>query len=118
MRTISIEGTDNPELYRTELWGMKNYHLTLVTGEYLLRLHWAETYGLGPGGRTFDVALEGKTILKDFDAAREAGGVKRAVVKEIEITVTDRVLDIEFPHQKGVTPMINGIEVIRRTERP
>jgi len=97
---------------------MKGYHITLANGEYLLRLHWAETYGLGPGGRTFDVAAEGKTVLKDFDAAREAGGVKRAVVKEIEVTVTDGVLDLEFPRRKGVPPMINGIEVIRKKGRP
>ena len=96
---------------------MKSYHITLANGEYLLRLHWAETYGLGPGGRTFDLVVEGKTALKDFDAAREATGVKKAAVKEIEVTVTDGLLDIEFPHKKGVTPMINGIEVIRRTER-
>ena len=111
---IRIEGTDNPEICRTELWGQKSYHITLEKGKYLLRLHWAETYGLGPGGRTFDVVAEGKTILRDFDATREAGGVKKAVVKEVEVEVTDGVLDLEFPHKEGVTPMINGIEVIRK----
>jgi len=111
---IGIEGTENPEVYRGELWGMTSYHITLANGKYLLRLHWAETYGLGAGGRTFDVVVEGKTILKDFDATREAGGRKKAVVREIEVEVTDGVLDFEFPHKEGVTPMINGIEVIRK----
>ena len=111
---IKIEGTDNPELYRTELWGMKAYRITLPKGKYRVRLHWAETYGAASGGRTFDVVAEGKTILKDFDATREAGGIKKAVVKEVEVTVTDGVLDLEFPHKEGVTPMINGIEVLRR----
>ena len=96
---------------------MKTYHITLANGKYLLRLHWAETYGLGPSGRTFAVAVEGKTVLKDFDAVREAGGTKKAVVKETDVTVTDGLLDIEFPHRKGVTPMINGIEAIRRAQR-
>ena len=111
---IEIGGTDNPEIYRTELWGQKSYHITLAKGKFLLRLHWAETYGLGPGGRTFDVVIEGKTVLKDFDAAREAGGVKKAVVKEIEVEVSDGVLDLEFPHKEGVTPLMNGIEVTRK----
>jgi len=110
---IAIGQTDNPQIYRTELWGQDAYRITVPNGKYALRLHWAETYGLGPGGRTFDVVVEGKTVLKDFDATREAGGVKKGVVKEIEVEVTDGVLDIEFPHKEGVTPMINGIEVIR-----
>ena len=111
---IAIGQTDNPQIYRTELWGQKSYHITVAKGKYLLRLHWAETYGLGAGGRTFDVVVEGRTVLKDFDATREAGGVKKAVVKEVEVEVTDGVLDFEFPHKEGITPMINGIEVIRK----
>lgn len=110
---IGIAGTENPEIYRSELWGQSAYRITVPNGKYNLRLHWAETYGLGPGGRTFDVVAEGKTILKNFDAAREAGGIKKAAVKEIEVEVTDGVLDMTFPHEEGVTPMINGIEVIR-----
>ena len=110
---IGIDGTDNPEIYRSELWGMTSYHVTIPNGKYLLRLHWAEAYGLGPGGRTFDVVAEGETILKDFDAAREAGGVKKAVAREVDVKVTDGVLDIEFPRKEDVTPMINAIEVIR-----
>ena len=109
---IAIEGTDNPEIYRSELWGQKSYHITVPNGKYLVRLHWAETYGLGPGGRTFDVVVEGETVLKDFDATREAGGLKKAVVREFEVAVPDGVLDIEFPHKEDVTPMINAIEVI------
>jgi len=111
---IAIQGADNPEVYRTELWGQQSYHVTVPNGNYLLRLHWAETYGLGPGGRTFDVVVEGETALKDFDAAREAGGLKRAVVKQVDVSVTDGVLDFEFPHKQDVTPMINGIEVMRK----
>ena len=111
---IAIEGTDNPEIYRSELWGMTGCRITVPNGTYLVRLHWAETYGLGPGARTFDVVIEGKVAFKDFDAAREAGGLKKAVTKKIEVAVNDGVLDIEFPHKADVTPMINGIEVIRK----
>jgi len=107
---IKIEGTNSPEIYRTELWGQKSYHITLPNGKYLLRLHWAETYG---ANRKFDVTIEGETVLKDFNPLKEASGRNKAFFREFNAQVKDGVLDIEFPH-KGNTPMINGIEVTRK----
>ena len=107
---IEITGTDNPEVYRSELWAQKSYHITLANGKYLVRLHWAETYG---ANRKFDVTAEGKTLLKDFNPLKEAGGKNKAFFREFTIEVADGVLDIEFPREGG-TPMINAIEAIRK----
>ena len=112
---IAIGGTDNPELYSTELWAQSSYKVHLTNGKYLLRLHFAEVYrALGPGGRVFDIVVEGKLAFKDFEALREAGGYDKACVTEIEVEVSDGVLDIDFPSPRKHTPSINGIEVIRR----
>ncbi len=105
---IKITGTDNPEIYRTELWGQESYHITLANGKYLLRLHWAETYG---ADRKFDVTAEDKTLLKDFNPLGVAGAKNKAFFREFTIEVADGVLDIEFPREGG-TPMINAIEVV------
>ena len=109
-RAIAIEGTDNPELYRSELWGQKSYHITLANGKHLIRLHWAETYG---ANRKFDVTIEGETVLKDLNPLGEAGARNKAFFREFAVEVKDGVLDIEFPHE-GSTPMINAIEAIRK----
>ena len=108
---IEITGTDNSEIYRSELWGQKSCHITLPNGTYLVRLHWAETYG---ANRKFDVTIEGKALLKDFNPLGEAGAKNKAFFREFTIDVADGVLDIEFPCEKGGPPMINGIEVIRK----
>jgi len=108
---IEITGTDNHEIYRSELWGQSAYRVTLANGNYLVRLHWAETYG---ANRKFDVTIEGKTVLKDLNPLKEAGGRSKAFFREFTIEVADGVLDIEFPCEKGGPPMINGIEAIRQ----
>jgi len=48
---------------------------------YTVRLHFAEPDLIEEGDRVFDVALQGKTVLEDFDIVREAGGPNRALVK-------------------------------------
>ena len=48
------------------------------------------------------------------DSHVDPGGINRAVAKEMEVEVTDGVLDFEFPQKEGATPMINGIEVMRK----
>ena len=107
---IAIAGTDNPEIYRTELWGQDSYRISVPNGRYALRMHWAETYG---ANRKFDVTVEGHTVLKDFNPLEEAGGTNRAIFREFSAQVDDGVLDILFPHE-GAPPMINAIEVIRK----
>jgi len=52
---------------------------------------------------------EDKTVPADFGAAREAGRGKKAAVRETQAQVSEGVLDIEFPHKEGVTPVIDGI---------
>ena len=107
---IEITGTDNPEIYRTELYGPKSYHITLPNGKYLVRLHWAETYG---ADRDFGVTIEGETVLEDFNPMGEAGGKNKAFFREFTVQVEDGVLDIGFPLKK-VMQMINAIEVIQK----
>ena len=94
---------------------------TPAPGRYTLRLHFAELDGAAPGDRVFNVLLQGKPVLKDFDVAREAGGGLRGVVKEFDVTA-DRQLDIQFvPKDAGsgrsterAVPILNGLELVRR----
>jgi hypothetical protein len=40
---------------------------------YTVRLHFVEPWPAKAGDRVFSVALEGKTVIEDFDIVREAG---------------------------------------------
>ena len=82
-----------------------------------VRLHFAETAKVKVGQRVFDVLLQGKPVLRDFDVLREAGGPNAAVVKEFTaVRATDRVV-LELVSRSQSTapeaqPQICGIEIM------
>jgi len=109
-----IEGTKLHPVYLNELYGMTDYRIPVPKGTYTVVLHFAETYQEDPDMRVFDVAIEGKQVLKDFDPTKAAGKALKAVVKKFDdIEVTDGELTVTFT-MNVENPMINGIEVIEK----
>ncbi len=109
---MAIANTTDPEIYRSERYGMTSFSYPVPNGKYLVKLHFAETYNAitGPGERVFTFIVEGHEF-KDFDVWAAAGGAQRAYVTTISAEVTDGVLDIYFiPQQQN--PQINGIEIL------
>src|ERR1041384_167852 len=41
---MQIENTKDPEIYRTEHWGMSSFSQAVPNGKYIVKLHFAETY--------------------------------------------------------------------------
>ena len=83
---------------------------------FTIRLHFAELSNVEPSTRVFDVKLQNKTVLKDFDIASEAGGVRKALVREFEHVQASDTLTLEFtPRAQRLTidtvPIVSGIEV-------
>lgn len=108
-----VKNTQDKALYLTEHHSMTAYRIPVANGSYAVKLHFAETYeGIKDvGQRVFTVAIEGKPVLPDFDAFKEAGKQSfAAIVKEFEAEVKDGELTIEFT-PKVQNPMINAIEV-------
>jgi len=64
------------------------------------------------GGRQFDVALEGSTVLDHFDPVAASGGDKTATMREFSVT-SDGTVNIDFIHEQPDAPMINAIEIIQ-----
>lgn len=111
---MAIEGTAEARIYQTEHYEMSGFKAEVPNGKYTVRLHFAETYDgiTGAGERVFDVTLQDKEVLRDFDVFKTAGGSQKAVVKEFRgVAVNDGVLSIGFA-QKVQLPEINGIEII------
>jgi len=84
--------------------------------QYTVRLHFAELGDVSPGRRVFDVKLQDKVVLKDFDIVGAAGGVRRAVVKEFAHVSAGDILTLEFAPRAGVlasdtVPVLSGIEL-------
>ncbi|KAL9145745.1 hypothetical protein ABFS82_13G063900 [Erythranthe guttata] len=100
----SISGP-NSQLYmdaRLSPLSLTYYGFCLINGNYTVNLHFAEimftddkTYS-SLGRRLFDVFIQGKLVLKDFNIEKEAGGVNKGIRRNFTTVVADNTLDIRF----------------------
>jgi hypothetical protein len=110
--------TDAPtETFLTERYGDQSWSFPVTAGTtYDVRLYFAETYwgvdgGDGdPGERVFDVAVEGTTVLDDYDIIAETGDDSRATAENVTVTPSDDSLDIEFDTETD-NAKISAIEI-------
>jgi hypothetical protein len=110
---IPIEGTLDPEIYRTERYSMLGYNIGVPNGLYEVRLHFCETFaGITQAGqRVFSVNVEG-TLISDIDIFAEAGGRRIALIRAVTVNVNDDQMDLSFIRTIQ-NPVINGIELER-----
>jgi len=81
---------------------------------YTVRLTFVEPDRLPPGQRVFDVGVQGRTLLHDFDIAREAGGSWRGVVREFKgvKVVKDLTVTLTATGDGRHGPVLCGIEAV------
>lgn len=115
---VSVDTTNVPNaapasVYQSERYGACSYTISVTKDQtYTVRLHFAENK-FPPGGRKFNVDLNNKRILTDFDIAAE-GGLNKAVVKDFPNTApnTDGTITITFSRGTVDEPKICGIQVL------
>ncbi|MBD3316362.1 MAG: choice-of-anchor D domain-containing protein, partial [Chitinivibrionales bacterium] len=115
-----ISNTVNDSLYQTVRYGPSDspyvhFAFPAPEGAYMVRLHFAEIYWktTEPGFRLFDVRIEDKPRLDNYDIFEAAGGQYTAVIEEIPVTVNDDTLDIELL-QEVERPKISAIEILHQ----
>ena len=114
-----VQGTEADPLYSTErsfpleeAGENSDYAIPLPPGEYRVHLHFAEVYQNIKGCRRFDVLLEGKAVLDDFEPIET--GFATAVEKIFDVGVADGILEIGFIHSSSADPpKVSAIEVER-----
>jgi hypothetical protein len=109
---LTIVGTTDQRIYQSEHYSMTKFTQPLPDGEYIVKLHFCETYDgvAGPGERVFSFNVAGREF-KDFDVWVKAGGAQRAYVETVPVKITDGKLEITFtPNIEN--PQINGIEIL------
>ena len=103
-------------IYQTCWWGPASYACPVPPGKtYTVRLHFAELDNKTTAGkRVFNVSINGKPVLTDFDVYRETGAVHKALVKQFTGIAPDEKGLITIDVQKGKTnsPQISGIEIL------
>lgn len=83
------------------------------TRRYDVRLHFAEPDPLSPGQRVFTLSLEGKTVLKDLDVVKTAGGPRKPLTRKLKNVEVQGALDLSFTASKGMT-LLCGVEVVAK----
>jgi hypothetical protein len=119
-----VEGVETPWLFTSSARGLSRCQLPLLglgeaPADYRVTLYFAEMEpDAKPGERVFDVNLQGKTVLANFDIVTEAGGVRRGVIRVFEnIRVTDNLRVELIPRVENPTPeqmpLLSAIEAVR-----
>lgn len=120
----AIAATDEDSLYFVEQSSDGNlrpfrYRLPLDSGQYFVRLHFAEVYwgqpgaGVsgGAGSRVMGVSMEGRQKLVNLDIVKEVG-TAAALVRNVPVSVTDGHLDISYTATVN-RPSVSAVEVYR-----
>ena len=111
---INVPNAAPLEVYQTERWGACAYTIPAPkAGTFTVRLHFAETK-LGPGERRFNVEINGRRVLTDFDIAAEAGKDK-SLVKDFPSVQPDPQgnIVIKFVRGSAEEPKVCGIQIFR-----
>jgi len=91
----------DPRLYDSYREGEFSYRVPIPDGRYTITLKFEEPSAAAAGERIFDVRINGKVVLKQFDIFAAAGGRLKAVDKSFPAKAREGVVLIEFKPVKG-----------------
>jgi hypothetical protein len=97
--------------------GLTSIRIDLGKGaarRYNVKLIFSEPEGLPPGSRVFDVAMQGKPVLRRLDVARLAGGADTSLVREFKGVAVKDYLEITLAPSRagGEPPVLSGVEAV------
>jgi len=116
--TINVSGLGNaaPQaVYQSERYGNVTYTLpSLVAGaSYTVRLHFAELFQTAAGRRVFNVAINGTTVLSNFDIFATTGAAFKATLRDFTTTASSSGQIVITLTTVTDNATVEGIEIIR-----
>lgn len=112
--TQAIGGTADDVLFQTEAYavGGFTYEIALEPATYYVELNFAEIYSKieAPGGRVFDVLLEGVLVDDNLDILADAGAPYTALSYGYFVNVTDGFLTLKTSAEVQ-NPKINAFSI-------
>lgn len=109
--THAIAGTPDQELYKSERWGQFSYSILAPAGSYAVTLKFAETSYNVAKARVFNVAINGTTVLTNFDPYVAAGGQYVAVDRTFNVNSTGAIT-INFTKGSADFPNVTAIKIV------
>jgi beta-galactosidase len=97
--------------YESYREGRFEYRVPVANGTYNVTLRFFEPVkDQAKGARVFNVAAEGKQVVRSLDIAAEAGGSHRAVDKSFKVPVSDGLLNLSFEPKVG-NAVVSALEI-------
>ncbi|MCH8828524.1 MAG: PQQ-binding-like beta-propeller repeat protein [Planctomycetes bacterium] len=126
-RSKKIAAAGTPWIYNSSARGVTKWTFPLLgkndkPAVYTVTLHFAELEkSVAVGQRVFDVKIQGKTVLRNFDPLKAAGAANRAVLRIADdIRVTGSLVLELIPRGKpasnATAPVLNAVEIVRKGE--
>ena len=109
--SAGIANTGSPALYQTCRYGDFSYNFPVANGSYSVTLKFAEISRTGPGQRVFNVALNGATVLSNFDIFARSGAANTAIDMTFPVTVSGGQITVQFIQGPADLPMVNSIDI-------
>jgi len=99
-----FEGTEDHDLHNYWVDGQAfSYRLVVPDGNYRILFHFSTHNGkpVAIGDDIFDVSIDGKKVLTDFDIVAHGGGPGKAITQEVRHAHRGQEMLIEFVASKG-----------------
>ena len=109
-----------PWVAASAITGIKSLEITLseekqVDASYTIHFYFIELEEKQSGKRVFNVHVQGKPFLIDFDITKETAGARRDIVKTLSGVQVEDVLNIQFIASDRLPEcqsIVSGIEII------
>ncbi|MBX2842468.1 MAG: T9SS type A sorting domain-containing protein [Flammeovirgaceae bacterium] len=111
---VSIANTEFDGLYQGEIWGKTKstkYLFPVKNGVYSIHLHFVDWHYESEGDRVFNVFIDGKQEITNFDIIGRVGK-SAALIHTLErLSVVDGNIELEIENLVGFS-QISGIEIV------
>jgi len=117
---LSVASENTPWISASAIGGIRSLEITLSKKEmvqdesYQVNLYFSELENLHKGERVFDVAIQEKKVLENFDIISETGKQDKEIVKSFSGINAGNTLTINMSPKKGNT-ILSGIEIIQES---
>ena len=103
-RIAQFEGTEDDSLHHYWMEGEAfSYRLVVPDGNYRILFHFSTNTDkpVAVGDDIFDVTIDGKKVLTNFDIVANGGGAGKAITQEVKLAHRSQEMLIEFAASKG-----------------
>jgi outer membrane protein assembly factor BamB len=117
---ISISSKNTPWISASSIGGIRSLEITLSQEpkvrdlSYSVNLYFCEPEKMQKGERIFDIIIQGRKVLENFDIVSETGKENKELVKSFSGIQAGRTLTLEMVPKQGNT-ILSGIELIQES---